>query len=74
MSTESICEVLHDEADKYGVDLKIDSRSGLWYATVLTRKESPNLVVRTFQADTLEELANRVRFPERTPDGRAVYL
>lgn len=75
MSTGDICEVLRQKADSAGLDLSIDISRGMWYAVLATRKDSyENLIVRTFEANSLEELANRVRFPVRTPDGWAVYV
>ncbi len=74
MSTESICDDLHKKAEKLDLAVYIDKRNNTWYATVLTLGSYSNFVVRTFEAKTLEELAKRVRFPQRTPSGRAVYL
>lgn len=74
MSTESICEDLFKQADSLGLSLFIDKRENKWYATVLTQGSYTNFLVRTFEAKTLEELAKRVRFPYRTPSGRAEYL
>lgn len=74
MSTESICEDLWKRADELDLNVCIDKIGKTWYATVMTRGSYSNLLVRTFEAKTLEELAKRVRFPLRTPSGRAVYL
>lgn len=74
MSIESICEDLYKKAEKLDLAIYIDKRVNTWYATVVTLKSYSNFVVRTFEAKTLEELAKRVRFPQRTPSGRAVYL
>jgi len=74
MSIESICDDLQKKADSAGLAVYIDKRDNTWYATVLTLGSYSNFVVRTFEASTLEKLTQRVRFPQRTTDGRAVYL
>lgn len=75
MSTGDICEDLKRRANLAGLELSIDSSSGVWYAVIATRADSyQNLLVRSFEANSLEELARQVRFPVRTPDGWGVYV
>jgi len=75
MNTGDICEELKQRAASAGLELSVDSSRGVWYAVLATREDSySNFLVRTFYADTLEGLVKRVRFPERTPSGRAVYV
>jgi hypothetical protein len=75
MNIGGICEELKRRADTAHIDLKIDKSGDTWYAVLVTRKDSySNLLVRSFEAGSLDELVRRVRFPERTPDGRAVYV
>jgi hypothetical protein len=75
MNIGGICEELKRRADTAQIDLKIDKSGEIWYAVLVTRKDSySNLLVRSFEARSLNDLVRRVRFPYRTPDGRAVYV
>ncbi len=75
MNIGGICEDLIKRAEAAGLEISIDSSRGVWYAVLATRKDSyENLLVRSFEANSLEELVKRVRFPIRTPDGWAVYV